>query len=105
MAGCAFRLYEQLETFPETIEQELRPAVSERRQTDRFKENYMIDKDISIFSNQHHTALERIQVVSDPSKAPEMGSQTPPPSGVIIIILFISENVGRDARVLVRNGS
>ena len=43
MTGYAFRLYEQLETFPETIEQELRPTVCKRRQTDRFKENYSID--------------------------------------------------------------
>ena len=41
--GCTVRRYEQLETFQETIEQELRPAVCERRQTDRFKENYSID--------------------------------------------------------------
>ena len=32
--------YDRLETSPETIEQELRPAVCERRQADRFKENY-----------------------------------------------------------------
>ena len=34
------RRYEQLETSPETVEQELRPAVCEYRQTDRLKENY-----------------------------------------------------------------
>ena len=34
VTGCIFRRYEQLETSPETIEQELRPAVCERRQTD-----------------------------------------------------------------------
>ena len=34
--------YEQLETSPETIEQELRPAVCEHRQTDIYKENYSI---------------------------------------------------------------
>ena len=44
MTGSAFRLYEQLETFPEAIEQELRPAVCERRETDIFKENYSIDR-------------------------------------------------------------
>ena len=32
--GCTVRRYEQLETSPETIEQELRPAVCEYRQTD-----------------------------------------------------------------------
>ena len=44
MTGCTLRRYGQLEAFPETIEQELRPAVCEHRQTDRLKENYSIDK-------------------------------------------------------------
>ena len=44
MTGCTIRRYDQLETSPETIEQELRPAVCERRQTDRLMENYSIDK-------------------------------------------------------------
>ena len=43
MTGYTVRRCEQLETFPETIEQELRPAVCERRLTDRLKENYSID--------------------------------------------------------------
>ena len=34
MTGCTSGGYDQLETSPETIEQELRPAVCERRQTD-----------------------------------------------------------------------
>ena len=34
MTGCAFRRYEQFETSPETIKQELRPGV---------EENYCID--------------------------------------------------------------
>ena len=34
MTGCTFRRYKQLETSPETIEQVLRPAVCEHRQTD-----------------------------------------------------------------------
>ena len=66
MTGCAFRLDEQLETFPETIEQELRPAVCERGQTDRFKENYSIDN----YTVQHHEqrcyrncAIERKKIV------------------------------------------
>ena len=42
MAGSAFRRYEQFETSPETIEQELRPGVCYLRQTD-FKENYSTD--------------------------------------------------------------
>ena len=44
MTKCTVRRYEQLETSHETIEQELRPAVYEHRQTDRqtdrFKGNY-----------------------------------------------------------------
>ena len=43
VTGYAFRRYEQFDTSPEAIEQELRPAVCERRQIDRFKENYSID--------------------------------------------------------------
>ena len=43
MIGYTVRRCEQLETFPETIEQELRPAVCEHRLTDRLKENYSID--------------------------------------------------------------
>ena len=46
MTVYTVRRYEQLETFPETIEQELRPAVCEHRQTDRLKANYSIDKSI-----------------------------------------------------------
>ena len=34
MTGYTVRRYEQLDTFHETIEQELRPAVCEYRQTD-----------------------------------------------------------------------
>ena len=36
--GC-----DQFETSPEAIEQELRPALCERRQTDRHKTNYRVD--------------------------------------------------------------
>ena len=42
MTGCTARRYDQFETSPEAIEQELRPAVCERRQT-RLKANYSID--------------------------------------------------------------
>ena len=35
--------YDQFETSPEAIEQELRPAVCERRPTDRLKATYSID--------------------------------------------------------------
>ena len=45
MTGCTVSRYAQLETSPETIEQELRPAVCEHRQTERLKENYSIDED------------------------------------------------------------
>ena len=34
MTGCTVSRYEQFETSPETIEQELRPAVCEHRPTD-----------------------------------------------------------------------
>ena len=34
MTGCTFRRYKQLETSPETIKEELPPAVCERRKTD-----------------------------------------------------------------------
>ena len=43
VTGCTARRYDQFETSPEAIEQELRPAVCERRQTDRLKANYSID--------------------------------------------------------------
>ena len=35
--------YDQLEPYPEEIEQELRTALCERRQTDRLTTNYSID--------------------------------------------------------------
>ena len=70
MTGCTVRRYEQSETSPETIEQELRPAVCERRQTDRLKENYTIDgctvkekgttKNIVLITNQ--TGHEMISI-------------------------------------------
>ena len=34
VTGCTFRRYEQLETSPEMIEQELSPAVCENQQTE-----------------------------------------------------------------------
>ena len=37
MTGCTSGAYDQLETSPELIEQELRPAVCERRQTDLWR--------------------------------------------------------------------
>ena len=43
MRGGTDSRYEQFETSPETIEDELRLAVCKQRQTDRFKENYSID--------------------------------------------------------------
>ena len=49
MTGCTVRRYERVETSTETIEQVLRPAVSEHRQTDILMENYNILKIIIIF--------------------------------------------------------
>ena len=43
MRGSTSVGYDQFETSPEAIEQELRPAVCERRLTDRLKTNYSID--------------------------------------------------------------
>ena len=42
MTGCTSGGYDQLETSPETIEQELRPAVCEHRQTDLWR--IIVDK-------------------------------------------------------------
>ena len=52
------RRYEQLETSPETIEQELRPAVCERRQTDRLNENYSIDDRFGTLQKDYCIMLE-----------------------------------------------
>ena len=43
MRGSTSVGYDQFETSPEAIEQELRPAICERRLTDRLKTNYSID--------------------------------------------------------------
>ena len=43
MTGYTVRRCEQLDTFPETIEQELRHAVYERRLTDRLTDLRLID--------------------------------------------------------------
>ena len=43
MRGSTSVGYDQFETSPKAIEQELRPAVCERRLTDRLKTNYSID--------------------------------------------------------------
>ena len=69
MTGCTARRYDQFETSPEAIEQELRPAVCERRQTDRLKANYSIDNDSDYFvlcmlerkevCSTSHTKIER----------------------------------------------
>ena len=63
MTGCAFRRYEQLETFPETIEQELRPAVCERRQTDRFKENYNITRQVTRATHARNRVCPRVELI------------------------------------------
>ena len=48
MRGSTSVGYDQFETSPEAIEQELRPAVCERRPTDRLKSkaNYSIDEGV-----------------------------------------------------------
>ena len=51
MTGCTARRYDQFETSPEAIEQELRSAVCERRQTDRLKANYSIDYANNVFND------------------------------------------------------
>ena len=48
MRGSTSVGYDQFETSPEAIEQELRPAVCERRPTDRLKVNYSIDNSLGI---------------------------------------------------------
>ena len=63
MTGCTVRRYDQLETTPETIEQELRPAVYERRQTDRLKENYSIVDD-SREDVDHKFGIEVISLIN-----------------------------------------
>ena len=49
MRGSTSVGYDQFETSPEAIEQELRPAVYERRLTDRLKTNYSIDNKLCVF--------------------------------------------------------
>ena len=53
MTGCTSGGYDQLETSPETIEQELRPAVCERIQTVILMENYSIGDATAV--DQLHT--------------------------------------------------
>ena len=48
MRGSTSVGYDQFETSPEAIEQEWRPAVCERRLTDRLKTNYSIDDIITV---------------------------------------------------------
>ena len=48
MTGCTVSQYTQFETSPETIEQELQPAVCELRQTDRLKKNYSVDIHVTL---------------------------------------------------------
>ena len=61
VTGYTVRRYEQLETFPETIEQDLRPALCEHRQTDRLKENYSIDNESVHRNKQFETRINTIQ--------------------------------------------
>ena len=59
MTGCDFRRFEQFETSPETIEQELRPAVL-LTSTDRFKENCSID----IHSHEFRIENQKLLMIS-----------------------------------------
>ena len=68
MTGCTVRRYDQLETSPETIEQELQPAVCERRQTDRqtYMENYCIDNaslELNSILSKLHTKSKIGQII------------------------------------------
>ena len=68
MRGSTSVGYDQFETSPEAIEQELRPAVCERRPTDRLKANYSIDGEVvddladiaDIFNEHFSTVGERL---------------------------------------------
>ena len=69
MTGCTVRRYEQFETFPETIEQELRPAVCER-QKQRLKENNSIDIKLQcpfVFSTRPSDRLQIWHAYADSS--------------------------------------
>ena len=59
MTGCTARRYDQFDTSPEAIEQELRPAFCEHRQTDRLKANYSID--YYIWSQVQQEDLDSLQ--------------------------------------------
>ena len=73
MTGCTVSQYEQFEISPETIEQELRPAVCEHRQTDRYKENYSIDIRIILYGVRwpgwlEHSTYDRGVLGSNPHR-------------------------------------
>ena len=51
LRGCTVRRYEQLETSPETIEQEFRHAICEHRQTDRLWQSDIKVKPIYLMSD------------------------------------------------------
>ena len=88
MAGCTVRQYEQLDTSPETIEQELRPAVCEHRQTDRPKDNYSID----IANSNNFIFLKLAQLIEDMMMT-DMFSETP--DQWTLFDLFISVHIKR----------
>ena len=52
MTGCTSGGYDQLETSPEAIEQELRPAVCERQQTD-----YSVDVRVRVCARLNDVGL------------------------------------------------
>ena len=57
MTGCTARRYDQFETSPEAIEQELRPAVCERRQIDLRQIIVSISHAISTFHNAFYDQM------------------------------------------------
>ena len=85
MTGCTSGEYGQFETSPEAIEQELRPAVCERRQI--FKANYRIDnKTCKLNDLFFHTCVFE-PVLSSPSLA-----TNPSFPSVCLVSLFSSSN-------------
>ena len=62
MTGCTSGGYDQLETSPEAIEQELRPALQSAN-ADRFKANYSVD-----LLSSDHFQTDAVVPSSDPSR-------------------------------------
>ena len=73
MRGSTSVGYDQFETSPEAIEQELRPAVCERRPTDRLKANYSID----MRHSKHWSGEWLMRFNASKCKVMYIGRQTP----------------------------